>query len=119
MNGSVVTAKIAGMLSTAKITSLSSTRISTSSSGVANRIPFLRTKKCSLSMVSVMRKCPRIHFTSGFSPIPVSSSFASAIFTPVNSRNAPKTYSSHSNWVISQLPAKIITVRRIIAPSTP
>ncbi|CSS82069.1 Uncharacterised protein [Shigella sonnei] len=56
MNGSVVTAKIAGMLSTAKITSLNSTRISTSISGVAYSNPFLRTKKCSLSMVSVMRK---------------------------------------------------------------
>ncbi|MNP87230.1 hypothetical protein D3C76_1879840 [compost metagenome] len=64
--------------------------ISTSSSGVANSSPFLRTKKCSFSMVSVMRRWPRIQRTSGFSPIPVSSSFASAIFTPVNSRNAPK-----------------------------
>ncbi len=35
MKGSVVTAKIAGILSTAKITSLSSTIINTSSSGVA------------------------------------------------------------------------------------
>ena len=35
MNGSVVTAKIAGMLSTASITSLTSTSTSTSSSGVA------------------------------------------------------------------------------------
>ncbi|VTP17662.1 hypothetical protein PUATCC27989T_05676 [Phytobacter ursingii] len=42
--------------------------------------------------------------------MPPSSSFASAIFTPVKSRNAPKTYSSHSNWEISQLPAKIMMV---------
>ena len=48
--------KDAGMLSTAKITSLNSTRISTSISGVAYNKPFLRTKKCSLSMLSVMRK---------------------------------------------------------------
>ena len=119
MNGSVVTAKIAGILSTAKMTSLSSTRINTSISGVTNSRPFLRTKNFSSSMVSVMRKWPRSQRTNGLSPIPEASSFASAIFTPVNSRNAPNTYSSHSNWVISQLPAKIMIVRRTIAPSTP
>ena len=119
INGSVVTAKIAGILSTAKITSLSSTRISTSSSGVANSTPFLRVKKRSLSILSVIRRWLRIQRTSGLSPMPESSSFASAIFTPVNSRKAPKTYSSQSNCEISQLPAKIIMVRRTIAPSTP
>ena len=40
MKGSVVTAKIAGMLSTAKMTSLNSIIINTSKSGVAMRLPF-------------------------------------------------------------------------------
>ena len=45
-NGSVVTPKIAGMESIAKIRSVNSTRISTSSSGVAIRRPFSTVKKC-------------------------------------------------------------------------
>lgn len=56
MNGLVVTAKIVGMLFTAKITSFNFIRISISISGVAYSNLFLRIKKCSLSMVSVMRK---------------------------------------------------------------
>ncbi|KAG0914151.1 hypothetical protein G6F31_021422 [Rhizopus arrhizus] len=39
MNGSVVIAKIAGMLSTAKITSVTAIRISTANSGVNQRTP--------------------------------------------------------------------------------
>ncbi|MNV90861.1 hypothetical protein D3C71_1852850 [compost metagenome] len=39
MNGSVVIAKIAGMLSTAKITSVTAIRISTTNSGVNQRLP--------------------------------------------------------------------------------
>ncbi|MNJ72783.1 hypothetical protein D3C77_694900 [compost metagenome] len=44
MNGSVVTAKIAGMLSTANIKSLASISTSTRNIGVAQRTPFCRTK---------------------------------------------------------------------------
>ncbi len=51
--------------------------------------------------------------------MPDSSSWASAIFTPVNSRKAPKIYRIQSNCEISQLPVKIMMVRRTIAPSTP
>lgn len=66
-----------------------------------------------------MRRWLRSHFTSGLSPIAESSSFASAILIPVNSRKAPNRYSSHWNWLTSQLPAKIMMVRSTIAPSTP
>ncbi|MNI94310.1 hypothetical protein D3C73_1523890 [compost metagenome] len=45
MNGSVVTAKIAGMLSTANIRSLASISTSTRNIGVAQRTPFCITKK--------------------------------------------------------------------------
>jgi hypothetical protein len=41
MNGSVVIAKMAGMLSTAKITSVTAIRISTTNSGVNQRTPSL------------------------------------------------------------------------------
>ena len=44
MNGSVVTAKIAGMLSTAKTKSLASINTNTSNIGVAWRKPSIRTK---------------------------------------------------------------------------
>ena len=47
MNGSVVMAKIAGMLSTAKITSEVSIRISTRNSGVNQRTPSCITLNCS------------------------------------------------------------------------
>ena len=49
MKGSVVTAKIAGMLSTAKMTSLNSIIINTSKSGVAMRLPFSMVKNFSPS----------------------------------------------------------------------
>ena len=42
MNGSVVIAKIAGMLSTAKIKSENSTMSNTKNSGVNHSTPFLR-----------------------------------------------------------------------------
>ncbi|MNN38830.1 hypothetical protein D3C81_1528430 [compost metagenome] len=45
MKGSVVTAKIAGMLSTANTRSLASISTSTRNIGVAQRRPFWRTKK--------------------------------------------------------------------------
>jgi len=45
MNGSRVTAKMAGIESTAKMTSVTSTRISAMSSGVATRRPFSIVRK--------------------------------------------------------------------------
>ena len=47
MNGSVVTAKTAGMLSTANITSLNSIMIKTKNSGVAIFLPFSMVKNLS------------------------------------------------------------------------
>jgi hypothetical protein len=49
MNGSVVIAKIAGIESTAKITSVMPTSAITSSSGVAMRTPFCTVKNFSPS----------------------------------------------------------------------
>ena len=54
MNGSVVIAKIAGMLSTAKITSEISTSTSARKSGVIMRTPSRTTKKRSPSSFSVI-----------------------------------------------------------------
>ena len=65
MNGSVVTAKMAGMESTAKMRSVVSTAISASSSGVAARPPRSRTKK-RWPWYSGHRTCAAPKRTSGF-----------------------------------------------------
>ncbi len=44
---------------------------------------------------------------------------AQAALNTASSRKAPKIYRIQSNCEISQLPVKIMMVRRTIAPSTP
>lgn len=89
MNGSEVTAKIAGIESTAKITSEASTKIKTKNNGVSlYSTPFWRTKNLSPCMVGVMRMCLRSHFNSGISSILGSSSCPFRNLKPVQTKKA-------------------------------
>ncbi|MNN71495.1 hypothetical protein D3C81_1874380 [compost metagenome] len=47
------------------------------------------------------------------------SSFDSAIFTPVNSRKAPKRYNTHSKFCTSAAPTPIMIARRNTTPRMP
>ena len=90
MNGFWVTAKIAGMESTAKIRSVVSTINRTSMRGVSARRPSSRVKNRwpwkSFDTGNTLRANRRRMFFSGCTP----SSEANNIFTPVMRRNAPK-----------------------------
>ena len=66
MNGSDVIAKIAGIESTAKITSVMPIMATTSSIGVAYLTPFFRVKKRSPSNSAAIFKWVRKNFTIRF-----------------------------------------------------
>ncbi|MCW0417148.1 hypothetical protein NB689_002902 [Xanthomonas sacchari] len=119
MNGSVVIAKIAGMLSTAKITSVIAISISTANSGVNQRLPSWVTLSALPWYCGVRRRCLRMKRSTGLASRSGSLPAENHILMPVSSRNAPNTYSSQWNLVSSTEPAKIITARSTIAPSTP
>ncbi len=91
MYGSLVTAKMAGMESTAKITSVTSMRASAKKRGVASHLPFAFVKKwlpsrCGLAGTMRRRNLKTALF-SGWSAAPP----ANRSFTPVRIRKAPKT----------------------------
>jgi hypothetical protein len=67
----------------------------------------------------VIRKWPRIHFSTGFCSRSGFSSANASIRMPVNSRNAPNSYRIKWKRLMSQAPTTIITVRSTMAPSTP
>ena len=91
MKGSLVTAKIAGMESTAKIKSVNSTSSSTTNSGVAIKMPSLRMKNFSPwnSGVTGMKRLKS--FTSGLFSGWISVSRFTIILMPVAIRKTPKT----------------------------
>ena len=91
MNGSVVTAKIAGIESTAKIRSVNSTSSSTTNSGVAMRRPFSRTKNLSPRKSAVTGMSRLNHFTTGLRSGWICSSRFTIILMPVRIRNPPNT----------------------------
>ena len=92
MNGSFVTAKMAGMLSMAKTRSLHSTTSTTRMSGVKIRWPVTVWQvKRSPSYPGVMGRSFRARRTSGFFSGSISASSAVSIRMPVNTRIAPKT----------------------------
>ena len=91
MKGSLVTAKMAGIESTAKIRSVNSTSSSTTNRGVAMRMPFSRTKNLS-ARYSLVTGIQRLNSrTTGLRSGWISSSFLKIILMPVRIRNAPKT----------------------------
>ena len=119
MNGSSVIAKIAGMESTAKITSTMPIIRITTNSGVAIRTPSRTVKNFSPSNPGEMRIFRLIHFSTGLLPRSGSCPAAHHILMPVSSRNAPKTYSSQWNCSSSQAPTRIRIARSTIAPRMP
>ena len=81
--------------------SLISRKSSATSSGVACHLPSSRTRKrcpCRRGLTGTNR---RNSLTSAFLSGSTFRSGAHSIFTPVTSRNAPNTKSSHSNRLIS------------------
>lgn len=90
-NGSVVTAKMAGMESTAKSTSVVSTTTRAASSGVASHRPPSRTKKRCPRYSGVMGTARRTNRNSGLRSGWTSASPWRAILMPVTTRKAPKT----------------------------
>src|SRR4051794_2069724 len=90
-NGSFVTAKIAGIESTAKRMSLVSIRTRTARSGVAIRRPASRTVRFCPWYSSVVGTTRLNSRSAGLRSGWIASSRERAIRTPVNRRNAPKT----------------------------
>ena len=91
MNGSSVTAKIAGIESTANTMSVVSISTSTASSGVATRLPGSTTENRCPWYSGVIGTTRRNSFSTGFRSGCTSSSRCSAMRMPVSTRNAPKT----------------------------
>ena len=119
MNGSLVMAKMAGMLSTAKITSVRPTSAITISSGVAKRLPFSTVKNFSPSKFLLTGSSLRSSFKAGLLSKSGSLPAAHHILMPVSSKKAPNRYSTQWNSLISQLPRRIITVRSTMTPTMP
>src|SRR5699024_795256 len=90
IKGSVVIANTAGMLSTAKTMSESSTNTKASNKGVAINTPCLRTQKCSPSRCSVSGILRLSQATQRLLDKSASSS-GNNILMPVKSKNAPNT----------------------------
>ncbi len=91
MKPSVVTAKMAGIESTAKSTSVNSITTSTSRRGVAMRTPFLMVKNfcpsySELTGISRLTRRKPGFFSRSVSPSP----FWKSMRAPVKRRNAPK-----------------------------
>ena len=119
MNDSWLTASTAGTLSTAKITSVNSTRTSTANSGVARRRPSIFVNRCGPSSFSVLgttRLTKRMNLLSAGL---YSSSPDSSMRTAVKIKKAPKMYSTQSNRSMSATPAKMKIARITRAPKMP
>ena len=119
MNGSLVIAKMAGMESTAKITSVNAIKQITMKSGVAMRLPFSSVMNFSPSKFLLTGKNLRSNFSAGLLFKSGSLPAAHHILIPVNTRKAPNTYKTQWNSASSQLPARIMTVRKTMAPTMP
>ncbi len=90
-NGSRVTARMAGIESTAKTTSVSSTMTSATNSGVAYRRPSLRTKKRARSSSGVTGTKRRTSLAGKLLPTSCASSLPFSMRSADSSRMAPKT----------------------------
>ncbi len=88
--GSCVTAKMAGIESTAKMMSVTSTITSTASSGVAMRMPLRRVRKRWPSYSSVVGTNLRNSRSVRDLDTSMCSSRCRSILMPVRMRNAPK-----------------------------
>ncbi len=119
MNGSAVMARIAGIESTAKTTSVVSMTSSVTNIGVATSLPAWRMKKCCswYSPVTGMnlRSSRSIGLRSGW----ISFSFSSAMRIPVKTRNAPKMYTIQWKRWMRATPAKMKIARKTSAPMMP
>ena len=91
MNCSWLIASTAGTLSTAKMTSVSSTSTSTANSGVARRRPLIRVNRCGPSSLSVLGTTRLMTFRNRLLPGSTCSPPPNTSRPAVNSRNAPNT----------------------------
>ena len=114
-----LTARIAGIESTAKITSLVSITTSTANSGVATRLAFsLVNRDCpwySAVEGTTRRTRPSTGLFSGW----ISASSCCSRRYAVKTRKPPNTKSIHSNRFSRPTPAKMNAKRSTSAPNTP
>ena len=118
-NGSWVTAKIAGIESTAKTRSLTSTMISTVSSGVAAHRPFSLIQNLAPCQVGVLGMIRAVSRSRGCCVGSAIRSRCRNICRPVTTRKTPNRYSTQWNRVISAAPAAMNAARMTRAPRTP
>ena len=129
MNGSLVTAKIAGTLSTAKTMSLTSIMHSATKSGVPTQRSALAPVPCGSRACSFTRNCcpwslgvsgihRRRSLRMGFFSGSASRSGAKMILMPVKMRNAPKMMTTALYWM-SAAPIAMNTARNASAPRMP
>jgi len=90
MNGFCVTAKMAGMESSANTRSVVSTMINTSARVVSSVRRLMRTRNFSPCISSATGKIFRARRMTGFFSGSTPSSSVNSILTPVKTRNAPK-----------------------------
>src|SRR5690606_9125057 len=119
--GSLVTAKIAGMESTAKMRSVNSITNKTRKSGVMYRFPFSRWKKSPFTKLGYTAKYLDANLTTRWFLGSISSSVFRLIniTMPVYTKKKPNKYNIQPNWLISAAPTKIKIKRSTMAPIIP
>ena len=119
MKASRLTARTAGIESTAKTTSVVSMRMSTAKSGVARRLPLRLVNSFWPSYSLVEGTNRRTNRSAGLWSGFTSASSCLAIFQAEYRRRNPKMKSTHSNRSISATPAKMKMARSTRAPKMP